>query len=210
MKFLEVTGKTINEALNSALTEWNVTKDDIEFEVFEEPSKGFFGFGAKPGKWKVTLKDKSESSARMFINDILQSMNIKGEIHINKDGEDLKINIIGSEAGALIGRRGDTLDSLQLLVGLVVNKNCKTHKRVLLDIENYREKRTQSLIRYANKLAKDVVKFRKVIKLEPMNPYERRIIHSALQNDAYVNTYSEGTEPNRKVVIALKKISKTS
>ena len=205
MKVLEVTGKTIDEALNSALKEWNVTKEDVEFEVLEEPTKGFLGFGAKLGKFKFMLKDKSESSARTFINDILESMNISGEIDIQKDGDDLKINITGSEAGALIGRRGDTLDSLQLLVGLVVNKNCKTHKRVLLDIENYREKRAQSLIRYANKLAKDVVKFRKVIRLEPMNPYERRIIHSALQNDAFVNTYSEGTEPNRKVVIALKK-----
>lgn len=205
MKFLEVTGKTIEDALNNALKELNAKEDDVDIVVLEEPSRGFLGIiGNKLAKIRVTLKDSSEDVARNFIQEILDSMDIKGEIDIVKENNDLKINLKGNDIGALIGRRGDTLDSLQLLVGLVVNKNAKTHMRVLVDIENYRERRAQSLIRYANKLARDVVKYKKPIKLESMNPYERRIIHSALQNDSYVNTYSEGSEPNRKVVITLK------
>ncbi|SHK04228.1 RNA-binding cell elongation regulator Jag/EloR [Tepidibacter formicigenes] len=205
MNFLEVTGKTIEEALNKALNELNVTKEDVEVEVLEEPSRGFLGIiGNKLGKIRVTLKDRSEEIARNFIQDILDSMNINGEIEISKENNDLNINLKGEESTALIGRRGDTLDSLQFLTGLVVNKSAKGKVRVLIDIENYRQKRQQSLIRYAKKLAKDVVRNKKTIRLEAMNPYERRIIHSALQRDPYVTTHSEGVDPNRKVVITLK------
>ncbi len=206
MKVLEVAGKTIEEAINKALNELGVQREAIEVEIIEEPSKGFLGIiGNKLGKIKVTVKEQSEDIARAFIQDILDSMNIHGEINIEKEEDAIRINLNGKETGALIGRRGDTLDSLQLLTGLVVNKHEKAHVKVLIDIENYRERREESLIRYANKLARDVVRYRKTIRLESMNPYERRIIHSALQNDAYVTTYSEGVEPNRKVVIALKK-----
>ncbi|SHH30585.1 RNA-binding cell elongation regulator Jag/EloR [Tepidibacter thalassicus] len=209
MNVLEVTGKTIEEALSKALDELNVTREDVDVEILEEPTRGFLGIiGNKLGKIRVTLKDKSEEIARSFIQDILNSMNINGEIEILKKDDDLIINLKGEETTALIGRRGDTLDSLQFLTSLVVNKSAKGKIRVLIDIENYREKREQSLIRYAGKLAKIVVKNKKTIKLEAMNPYERRIIHSALQNNPYVTTHSEGVDPNRKVVISLK--SKTS
>lgn len=205
MKFLEVTGKTIEEALDKALGELNVTKEDVDIEVIDQPSRGFLGLiGNKLAKIKVTLKDTPKDLARKFIQDILDCMDIESEIKITQKNNEISINLIGEDATSLIGKRGYTLDSLQFLTGLVVNKSSNTKIRVLIDIQNYREKREKSLIRYARKLAKQCAKTKKTIKLESMNPYERRIVHSALQNDRYVNTYSEGIDPNRKVVIAVK------
>jgi len=205
MRFLEVTGKTIEEALDKALRELNVTKEDVDIDVIEHPSRGFLGFiGTKPAKIKVTLKDTPKDLAQKFIQDILDCMDIDSEIKISQKNNDISINLTGEDATSLIGKRGYTLDSLQFLTGLVVNKKSTTKMRVLIDIQNYREKREKSLIRYSRKLAKQCAKTRKTIKLESMNPYERRIVHSALQNDRYVNTYSEGIDPNRKVVISVK------
>ncbi|WP_099189736.1 RNA-binding cell elongation regulator Jag/EloR [Tepidibacter mesophilus] len=205
MRFLEVTGKSIEEALDKALGELNVTKEDVEIDVIEQPSRGFLGIiGNKLAKIKVTLKENPKELARKFVQDILDSMDIESEIKITQNKNEIKIDLTGEDATSLIGKRGYTLDSLQFLTGLVVNKSSDTKMRVLIDIQNYREKREKSLIRYSRKLAKQCAKTRKTIKLESMNPYERRIVHSALQNDRYVNTYSEGIDPNRKVVITIK------
>lgn len=207
MKLLEVNGRTVDEAVDSALKELNVTKDKIEIEILDEGNKGFLNiFGAKPARIKVKVKRDYIVEAKTFLRNVLNSMDIKAEIKIKEEADTLKINLIGPNMGLIIGYRGETLDSLQYLISLVVNKGHENpYKRVVLDTENYRAKREETLKRLAGKTAFKVRKFKKAIKLEPMNPYERRIIHAALQNDKSVYTYSEGEEPFRKIVVDFKK-----
>lgn len=207
MKTLEMLGKTVDEALKNALKELNVTEDKVEYTVIEEGSKGFLGLvGTKPAKIIVTVKRDYIEEAKKFLRDVLTSMDVKAEIRIKEENNVININLTGPNMGVIIGYRGETLDSLQYLISLVVNKGHETeYKRVVLDTENYRAKREETLKRLADKTAYKVKKTGRGYKLEPMNPYERRIIHSALQNHQYVNTYSEGEEPNRRVVIELKK-----
>lgn len=208
MKTVESVGKTIEEALEKALAELKATLDEVEYDVIEEPTKGFLGIlGGKAGKIRVTLKDNSNKVAKEFIDDILKCMNVDLVSSVDSEDGTLNIKFDGDDdqMGYIIGRRGETLDALQFLTNLVVNKNSSEHKKVLMDVGNYRQKREESLIRFSMKMARSVVRKKKPVKLEPMNPYERRIIHAALQNDPYVRTYSEGEEPNRRVVIALKK-----
>ncbi|NLM34713.1 MAG: protein jag [Clostridiales bacterium] len=207
MKIIEMTGKSVEDALKAALAELNVTEDRVEVEVLDEGSKGLFKLiGAKPARIKVKVKKDYVYDAKTFLRDVLNSMGVKAEIRVKEEDDVLKINLVGPDMGIIIGYRGETLDSLQYLVSLVVNKEQDAeYKRVLLDTENYRAKREETLKRLANKTAYKVRKTGKSFKLEPMNPYERRIIHSALQNDQYVETFSEGEEPYRRVVINLKK-----
>lgn len=207
MKSIQMSGKTVEEAIHSALKELNVTKDKVDIKVIDEGSKGLFKiFKGKEAKVEVILKDDYIGKAKKFLRDILNSMGILAEIRIKEEDDILKVNLIGPNMGLIIGYRGETLDSLQYLLNLVVNKDNKgTYKKVILDTENYRSKREETLKRLATKLANKVRKTNKAISLEPMNPYERRIIHATLQNDAYVYTYSEGEEPYRKVVVDLKK-----
>ncbi|MDU2660586.1 MAG: RNA-binding cell elongation regulator Jag/EloR, partial [Clostridioides difficile] len=144
--------------------------------------------------------------AKNFIEVMLKNANVDAKVNVSQKDNLIMVDIEGKEAASLIGRRGETLDSIQFLTGLALNKiNKDSHTRVLVDIENYRSKREESLIRYANKVAREVAKTRKTKKLDYMNPYERRIIHSALQNDKYVITYSEGTDPYRRLVIECKR-----
>ena len=207
MKTIEMTGRNVDDAIDNGLKELKVDKSNVEIEVIEQGSRGLFGLGAKPAKVKLTLKFNYGIAAKTFLRDVLEKMNIKCEIHIKDEEDALRINLVGPDMGLLIGYRGETLDALQYLVSLVINKNNKEseYKRVILDTENYRKKREETLIRLANKLAYKAQKYKKCISLEPMNPYERRIIHSALQNHPYVTTHSEGDEPYRKVVIDIKK-----
>ncbi len=205
MKYVEKTERTIAEAINLALSELKTTRDRVEVEVLEEPSKGLFGiFGSKPAKVKVTLKDNPEEKAVEFLNKVLDKMGIVAEINTVLNNSNLNIDITGKDSAILIGRRGQTLDSLQYLVSLAVNNGTDEYVRIILDTENYRKKREQTLIRLANKLAFKAKKYRKDIKLEPMNPYERRIIHSSLQNNPEIGTKSEGEEPYRRIVVFLK------
>ena len=200
-KSLELRSKSQEEAIQKAIEQLNVDKEDIEdikVEVIEEPSKGFLGFiGAKDGLYKITLIEKQIEIkeidiAKEFIETMLHNAKVNADVIATQEDNLIKINIKGKEATCLIGRRGETLDAVQFLTGLALNKiNKDSHCRVLVDIENYREKREQSLIRYANKVAREVAKTKKTKKLDYMNPYERRIVHSALQNDKYVITYSE-------------------
>ena len=207
MKTIEMTGKTVEEALKHALDELKLTKDKVDVEVIDEGSKGLFNLiGAKPAKVKVTAKPDSLDDAKTFLVSVLNSMDINADIDIKEENDLIKINLSGAKMGLVIGYRGETLDSLQYLVSLVVNKNHENpYKRVVLDAENYRHKREETLIRVAQKTAYKVKKSGRPYKLEPMNPYERRIIHSALQEYTDINTYSEGEEPFRRIIISLKK-----
>lgn len=207
MKSIEIIGRTAEEAIQNALRELNVTEEKVTIEVLEEGSKGFLNIiGVKPAKVKVTLKRDYIGDAKKFLREILNAMNIKAEIHVKEENNEININLVGPNMGVLIGYRGETLDSLQYLLSLVVNKNHdETYKRVILDTVNYRQNRQETLKKLALKMGDKVRINGKTLKLEPMNPYERRVIHSTLQNNAYVTTHSEGDEPYRRVVIELKK-----
>lgn len=207
MKSIEIEGKTVEEALNKALLELKTDKNMVNVDVLEQGSKGLFNvIGVKPAKVRVSLKYDYIEEAYNFLANILKAMKIEAEISIEEVDDTLHINLSGRNMGLLIGYRGETLDSIQYLVSLVVNKMHELpHKRVILDTENYRSKREETLKGVAIKTANRVIKTKKSFKLEPMNPYERRIIHSALQANAFVVTHSEGEEPFRRVVIELKK-----
>ncbi|EPY6471542.1 RNA-binding cell elongation regulator Jag/EloR [Clostridium sporogenes] len=207
MKVIEMTGKTIEEAINHGLMELNTSKDKVEIKVIDEGSKGFLNFiGTRPAKIEMNLKKDYEKEVRDFLESILKSMNVEANINIKEKKDVIKIDLSGSDMGIIIGYRGETLDSLQYLVSLVINKDQSCdYKRVILDTENYRDKREETLKKLARRLGHKVRETGRSVKLEPMNPYERRIIHSELQNNNYVETYSEGEEPFRKVVINLRK-----
>ena len=207
MKTLEMTGKTIREALDNALKSLKLTEDKVEYEVLDEGSKGFLNLiGTKPAKILVKVKRDYNEEARVFLRNILNNMNVQAEIRIREENNVIYIDLTGPKMGIIIGYRGETLDALQYLTSLVINKNHDIpYKKVVLDTENYRKKREETLIRVAEKTAYKVKKTRRPYKLEPMNPYERRIIHSALQDNEYVYTFSEGEEPHRRVVLDIKK-----
>ena len=207
MKTLEMTGKTVREALDNALKNLKLTEDKVEYEVLDEGSKGFLNFiGTKPAKILVKVKRDYNEEARSFLRNILDSMKVQAEIRIREENDVIYINLTGPKMGIIIGYRGETLDALQYLTSLVINKTHDIpYKKVVLDTENYRKKREETLIRVAEKAAYKVKKTKRPYKLEPMNPYERRIIHSALQDNEYVYTFSEGEEPHRKVVLDIKK-----
>jgi len=206
MKIIETIGKTVEDAINNALIELKVTIDKVEVETLEQGSKGFLNIiGVKPAKVRVTVKKNTLDAAKTFLSEVLESMDMKAEVIIKEENNEIRIDLVGANMGLLIGYRGETLDSLQYLVSLVVNKNHnEEYRRVILDTENYRAKREETLKRLASKIAYKVRVSGRVLKLEPMNPYERRIIHSTLQEEPDVITYSEGDEPYRKVVIDLK------
>ena len=207
IKCLEIRSKNREEALKKALSELNVKQENLEIEEIEQPVKGFLGFlGSKEGLYKFTVIEKESDIAKQFVENMLKNANVDAKVNITQEDNLIKVDIEGKDAACLIGRRGETLDSIQFLTGLALNKiNKESHMRVLVDIENYRSKREESLIRYANKMAREVAKTKKTKKLDYMNPYERRIVHSALQEDKYVTTYSEGTDPYRRLVIEYKR-----
>ena len=207
MKSIQMNGRTVEEAVQNALRELNVTEDKVNIKIIDEGSKGLFKlFKGKDAIIEVTLKNDYIEDARKFLREVLNAMGILAEIDIKENDDIININLIGPNMGLVIGHRGETLNSIQYLVSLVINKNNNgEYKKVILDTENYRSKREETLKRLATKIAYKVRKTNRAVKLEPMNPYERRIIHATLQNDAYGLTYSEGEEPYRKVVVDLKK-----
>ena len=253
MDFIQVSAKTVEDAVLEAAMKLATTREHLEYEVIEKGSAGFLGFGAKnavikaralsdeeievskkteepvveaekkeikkevkkaePAKVEVkaepvekAVSGGKEISAEDFLKDVFKAMGMKVEIKVTENPEDksLDIELSGEEMGVLIGKRGQTLDSLQYLVSLVVNKYSDEYIRVKIDTENYRERRKETLENLARNIAYKVKRTRKTVSLEPMNPYERRVIHSALQNDRYVTTHSEGEEPYRRVVVTLK------
>lgn len=204
---IEIRSKSKEDAISQAIEELKVSEKDLKIEIVQEPTKGFLGFiGAKEGLYRFKVIKTESDIAKEFVENILKNSNVEAKVNVTQDNNLIKVDIEGKEAACLIGRRGETLDSIQFLTGLALNKiNKDSHMRVLVDIENYRSKREESLIRYANKAAREVARTKKIKKLDYMNPYERRIIHSTLQNDKFVKTYSEGVDPYRRLVIEYKK-----
>ena len=207
MDFVEFSAKTVDDAITEACQKLTVTSDKLEYEVIEEGSSGFLGIGAKPAVIKARIKNSVADKAKEFLKEVFDAMNMVVVIDAKYDEENRNIDIELSvdEMGVLIGKRGQTLDSLQYLVSLVVNKDEDEYIRVKVDTEDYRKRRKETLENLAKNIAYKVKRTKRPVSLEPMNPYERRIIHSALQNDKYVTTHSEGEEPFRRVVVTLKK-----
>ncbi len=199
---IEKTAKTVEEAVNLAVEELDVTEDQVEIEILEEGGKSLLGLRkAKEAKVRVILYDYATEIARDFLEELFEKMGLNATLDIIDDEEIMKVNIESNNSGVIIGRRGETLDALQFITSLVVNRNNTTYKKIILDTEDYRKKRETTLQNLANRLAYKVEKTGRSMSLEPMNPYERRIIHSTLQKNENVETYSVGEDPNRKVVI---------
>ena len=243
MDMIEVSAKTVNDAITEACQKLGVTSDKLDYEVLEEGSSGFLGIGAKPALIKARVKEDKEivkesvkepvkevlkeekkfvketakvsnvdareveEAAKKFLGEVFDAMEMEVIVDARYDDAEkaLDVDMRGEEIGILIGKRGQTLDSLQYLVSLVVNRGQADYIRVKLDTENYRQRRKETLENLAKNIAYKVKRTKRPVSLEPMNPYERRIIHSALQNDRYVTTHSEGEEPFRRVVVSLKK-----
>ena len=209
MEFKEFTGKTVADALTNATVSLGVTSDQIKYEVVEEGSSGFLGIGSKDAIIKVVISTEEDPKqvAEAFLKDVFEAMQLEVNISMNYQEEDktLSIDLAGPEMGVIIGKRGQTLDSLQYLTNLAVNRSSENYTRVKIDTEDYRRRRKETLENLAKNMASKVKRTKKAVTLEAMNPYERRIIHSALQNDNSVTTHSEGEEPYRYVVITLKK-----
>lgn len=263
MKSIETTGKTIDEAIEHGLKELNCSRDEVEVEILEAPSRGLFGLiGTKAAKVKLNLRDKRseaelfgftvkqekpaekvlekasdvvkkndiladlkkdteknvyrnidqktdneelpETVAMNFLNQVFQKIGVSVNTEIFKENDFIRLSFQGDDLGILIGRRGETLDSLQYLTNLVVSRKINQKNRIILDVEGYRKRREETLVNLAHRLSDKVKKTGHNIVLEPMNPHERRIIHTALQNDQKVRTFSEGEEPYRKVIITKK------
>ena len=208
MEYIEVTAKKVNDAITEACQKLVVTSDKLDYIVVEEGSSGFLGIGSKPAVIKARVKCSSiPERAKEFLDEVFNAMNMVVTLDVKYDEENknLNIDLSGDEMGILIGKRGQTLDSLQYLVSLVVNKGSEEYIRVKVDTEDYRKRRKETLENLAKNIAYKVKRTKRSVSLEPMNPYERRVIHSALQNDRYVTTHSEGEEPFRRVVVTLKR-----
>lgn len=206
MESREFQGRTVDEALESAALKLSLAKDSIDYTVIDEGNRGFLNIiGSKPAKIMVKLKRDSIKEAKRFLYDIFENMGISATIETEETDDAVRMNIYGDNMGVIIGYRGETLDSLQYLTSLVLNKDHnEPYRKIILDAENYRLKREQTLRNLAEKTAARVIKSGRAFKLEPMNPYERRIIHSELQGNSEIVTFSEGEEPYRRVVVNLK------
>ena len=209
IKTVEATGKTTDDAVAAALRSLmeinpDITEADVEVELLERARAGFPGIGSCNAKVRVTYEMKPLENAKIFLSGLLERIGVSGFVdgEVTEEGT-VALNITGENMGVVIGRRGDTLDALQYITSIVVNRTEKEHVRVTVDTENYRKKREESLEALARKVAGRVLKYKKNVTLEPMNANERRVIHSTLQGMRGITTYSMGNEPNRRVVVAL-------
>ena len=207
MEFIEVSAKTVDDAITEASIKLGTTSDKIEVEVIEKGSTGFLGIKSKPAIIKARKKNDTVDNIREFLENVFSAMNMEVTIDIKKAEDDkvYEVELSGKEMGLLIGKRGQTLDSLQYLTNLAVNKHSDGYIKVKLDTEDYRQRRKDTLENLAKNIAYKVKRTKRPVSLEPMNPFERRVIHSALQGDRYVESHSEGEEPFRHVVVTLKK-----
>lgn len=207
MDYIEVTAKNVDDAITEASIQLGTTSDNIEYEVVEKGSSGFLGIGSKNAVIRARKVFSIEGKTREFLESVFKAMNMEVELLIRVDEESRQIDVElkGSDMGVLIGKRGQTLDSLQYLTSLAVNKCSDVYFKVKVDTEDYRKRRRETLENLAKNIAFKVKRTKHAVSLEPMNPFERRVIHSALQNDKFVTTYSEGEEPYRHVVVTLKR-----
>ncbi|MGI6175505.1 MAG: RNA-binding cell elongation regulator Jag/EloR [Christensenellales bacterium] len=200
---IEASGRSMDEAVANGLNQLGLSADEVEIEVLQEPTRGIFGIGGRDCIVKLTKKATLGDLVSDFILGLCEKMNVEASLDIQEEEEAIHVNISGPHMGVLIGHRGETLDAIQYLTNLVVSSR-QRGVRVLVDTENYRQKRQASLERLALKLAAKVKATGRPVKLEPMTPYERRILHATLQDSPHVVTNSEGNEPNRRVIISSK------
>lgn len=202
MKKIMVTGKTIEDAISAGLEQLGLSRERVHIDIVEHPVKGLFGLiGAKEAKVELTPVHDPIDAAITFLEEVLHNMSLDATVERVRKDELETLVISGKELGIIIGRRGQTLDALQYLVNIVANRSSEGRVRLILDAENFRERRRQTLIQLAHRLADRVVKTNKEVVLEPMSPLERKVIHSELQDVPNVKTYSKGDEPNRRVII---------
>ena len=207
MEFIEISAKNVDDAITQATVQLGITSDQLEYEVLDKGSTGFLGIGSKNAVIKARKKFSIDENVVEFLSSIFDAMKMEVEIlvAVNEEEHIIEVELKGDDMGILIGKRGQTLDSLQYLTNLAINKHSDEYYKVKIDTEDYRKRRKETLENLATNIAYKVKRTKRPVSLEPMNPFERRIIHSALQNDRYVTTHSEGDEPYRHVVVTLKK-----
>lgn len=207
MEFIEISAKNVDDAITQATVQLGITSDQLEYEVLDKGSAGFLGIGSKNAVIKARKKFSIDENVVEFLSSIFDAMKMEVEIlvAVNEEEHIIEVELKGDDMGILIGKRGQTLDSLQYLTNLAINKHSDEYYKVKIDTEDYRKRRKETLENLAKNIAYKVKRTKRPVSLEPMNPFERRIIHSALQNDRYVTTHSEGDEPYRHVVVTLKK-----
>ena len=207
MEFIEISAKNVDDAITQATVQLGITSDQLEYEVLDKGSTGFLGIGSKNAVIKARKKFSIDENVVEFLSSIFDAMKMEVEIlvAVNEEEHIIEVELKGDDMGILIGKRGQALDSLQYLTNLAINKHSDEYYKVKIDTEDYRKRRKETLENLAKNIAYKVKRTKRPVSLEPMNPFERRIIHSALQNDRYVTTHSEGDEPYRHVVVTLKK-----
>ena len=207
MEYIEISAKTVEDALTEASVKLGTTSDKIEYEVIEKGNSGFLGIGSKKAVIRAFVKTSPEELVKEFLDSVFKAMDMEVELDIKVDEDEkmIDVELKGDDMGILIGKRGQTLDPLQYLTNLALNKHSDNYFKVKVDTEDYRNRRKETLENLAHNIAYKVKRTKRSVELEPMNPFERRVIHSALQNDKYVTTHSEGEEPYRHVVVTLKK-----
>lgn len=207
MEFIEISAKNVDDAITQATVQLGITSDQLEYEVLDKGSTGFLGIGSKNAVIKARKKFSIDENVVEFLSSIFEAMKMEVEIlvAVNEEEHIIEVELKGDDMGILIGKRGQTLDALQYLTNLAVNKNSEEYVKVKIDTEDYRKRRRETLENLAKNIAYKVKRTKRPVSLEPMNPFERRVIHSTLQNDKFVTTHSEGEEPYRHVVVTLKK-----
>ena len=204
IKSIEVSGRTEDEAIESALEQLGLTRDDVSVEIIERAKSGFLGLKNTPAIIKVVYEAKEDRTERVenFLSGLIERMGVEADMQVSEGSGTIEVVLTGKDPGALIGRRGETLDAMQHLANYVINRGGSSRVRVNIDAENYRQRRNDTLESLAARTAGKVMKYRRNMTLDPMNAYERHVIHAALQSYENISTYSVGSEPNRRIVVA--------
>ncbi|RTR26053.1 protein jag [Robertmurraya yapensis] len=202
MRQVTATGQTVVEAVKSALAQLETTEDRTEVSIIDEGKKGIFGFGSRPAIVKVTVKIDPVEEAKQFLLNVCEKMGVAAKIEVKREGKQVQFLLSGEKMALLIGKRGQTLNSLQYLTQLVINRFADQYLTVILDAEDYRKRRNETLIQLAERLAEKAQRTGQKVTLEPMPSYERKVIHTALMGNRRIKTYSDGVEPNRHIVIS--------